>query len=193
MMIESRGIPRSATPGLEQHAQYARGAIGPRVPREDAGGGVTNPLALAGIEEQRAQGVFDQRRVRTGHVPRRVATDLARDRRVQQQARESRGERLERRQPEPFVLRQEDECSAGRIQRLQLFVGDVRPEVNPIAEAGRMNNGREIDMRRGPIVADDLEANVRTGASESAEALDELRNMTAIEDGADEEHCAPME
>ena len=139
------------------------------------------------VEQQPDQGRCGSCDVILGDVQRGVAADFARDFSVEQYRRHSGGERLERRMPKPFVFREQRERPCSSIQCAQLGVGHIRPNGYLRCNACRRGDRREILVRMRPIVADELEASVWMALRNRGESSDEIRDVTTIEDRADEQ------
>ena len=187
--IERRGsITGSPTAAREQNPQYLPGALGPRIRCKKAIGRFTESLSFPRVEKQRRQRVFNEYRIGTLHVHGCGTADLARDGRIEQQHREARRHRLERREAKAFVLGEKGEGARAGVQRVKLLVCDVRAQLDAIVKACRASRAGKVDVRRSPVLADDLEPRVRVRTRETRESLDQLRDVTTIEDGAYKEN-----
>ena len=172
--LRGRARPRSSAPSTPgARVERSRG----RAPDRRAGAAIARGRAA--------------RCRRASTYARRVAVDLARDRRVEHDGRHAGGERLERRQPEALVLGQKHEHRGARVERRELGVGDVaaaRRPASPTPCAAAIA-GRDPARGQRAIVADDHQARVRARrARRLRERRDQIRQVPAVEDRADEQH-----
>ena len=121
-------------------------------------------------------------------VERGIAAALARHRRIEQHGRHAGGQRLERRQPEPFVLGQKRERRAPVQSGAELVVGHVpRQCARPSRPARRWRRpDSPVGMLRlSPTMSRDASGCARATAPN---ARIEIRHVAAVEDRADVEH-----
>ena len=122
-------------------------------------------------------------------VAGRAAAGLARHGRVEHHRRHAFDQRLERRQAETLVFRQEGKHGCVTIQLRQRGVIDVRPNADAIAMRGTVADRVEIEARLpGAVLADDLEPRARDAARHILEGRHQPVDAAPLEDRTDEQH-----
>src|SRR5678810_688024 len=71
---------------------------------------------------------------------------------------------------------------------MQLLIGDIGTEVDPVADARRLRHCGEVYMRRRAVVSDDMQLRVRMVARDARKSVDEFGYMAPVEHRANEEN-----
>ena len=116
----------------------------PAVSGQHVGRGRQQPRARGLVEQELLDRARDRLRVSLLDVERGGAAAFARDRRVEQDRRRAGRERLERRQAEALVFRQEREGPGLPVQVAQLLVRDVLVPADPAAGRPRRRSRRPM-------------------------------------------------
>src|SRR4030095_14389321 len=133
------------------------------------------------IHQDAADRLGCPRQVIPHHEDRRVTANLPRDWSVQNDWRYPRGQRLERRQPEPFVLREKDEYRCPRVKVGKRIGADVAEKLSLVTDAPRSRHAAEILPRPRTIVSHDDEPGGRDVTGGSRKGGDHVRKPPAVE------------